>query len=134
LTGSYIDDLEVTAAKVRVTAVMHNLVLLINFDETYAKDRKPELKYLYIFGALCYPTNDFEDLGKLQLKADIRILISYSPSKKAYQIYNKRTRQIMEKMNVQFDELTHMASEQHCSGPDIHGLTSGHISSGLMLN
>ncbi|GKD48700.1 hypothetical protein Tco_1277676 [Tanacetum coccineum] len=29
--------LEVTAAKVRVTAVKHNLVLLINFDETYAK-------------------------------------------------------------------------------------------------
>ncbi|GKA78105.1 hypothetical protein Tco_0784642 [Tanacetum coccineum] len=32
-----LDDLEVTAAKVRVTAVKHNLVLLINFDETYAK-------------------------------------------------------------------------------------------------
>ncbi|GKC11320.1 retrovirus-related pol polyprotein from transposon TNT 1-94 [Tanacetum coccineum] len=29
------------------------------------RDRKPELKYLYIFGALCYPTNNFEDLGKL---------------------------------------------------------------------
>nr|GEW61279.1 putative ribonuclease H-like domain-containing protein [Tanacetum cinerariifolium] len=26
---------------------------------------KPELKYLFIFGALCYPTNDFEDLGKV---------------------------------------------------------------------
>ncbi|GJZ58989.1 hypothetical protein Tco_0614805 [Tanacetum coccineum] len=32
-----LDDLEVTAAKVRVTAIKHNLVLLINFDETYAK-------------------------------------------------------------------------------------------------
>ncbi|GJS76692.1 hypothetical protein Tco_0726573 [Tanacetum coccineum] len=32
-----LDDLEVIAAKVRVTAVKHNLVLLINFDETYAK-------------------------------------------------------------------------------------------------
>ncbi|GKB17565.1 retrovirus-related pol polyprotein from transposon TNT 1-94 [Tanacetum coccineum] len=64
------------------------------------RDRIPELKYLYIFGALCYPTNDFEDLGKLQPKADIGIFIGYSPSKKAYQIYNKRTRQIMETMNV----------------------------------
>ncbi|GJX23021.1 retrovirus-related pol polyprotein from transposon TNT 1-94 [Tanacetum coccineum] len=44
------------------------------------KDRKPELKYLHIFGALYYPTNDFEDLGKLQPKADIGIFISYSPS------------------------------------------------------
>ncbi|GJT59719.1 retrovirus-related pol polyprotein from transposon TNT 1-94 [Tanacetum coccineum] len=29
------------------------------------RDRKPELKYLHIFCALCYPINDFEDLGKL---------------------------------------------------------------------
>ncbi|GKF38151.1 retrovirus-related pol polyprotein from transposon TNT 1-94 [Tanacetum coccineum] len=98
------------------------------------RDRKPELKYLHIFGALCYPTNDFEDLGKLQPKADIGIFIGYSPSKKAYRIYNKRTRQIMETMNVQFDELIQMASEQLGSGPDLHGLTSGHISLGLVLN
>ncbi|GJR05708.1 retrovirus-related pol polyprotein from transposon TNT 1-94 [Tanacetum coccineum] len=90
-------------------------------------DCKLELKYLYIFGALCYPTNDFEDLGKLQPKTDIGIFISYLPSKKVYGNYNKRTRQIMETRNVQFDELTKMASEQHGSGPDLQGLTSGHI-------
>nr|GEV66820.1 putative Gag-Pol polyprotein [Tanacetum cinerariifolium] len=39
------------------------------------RDRKPELKYLHVFGTLCYPTNDFEDLGKLEPKADIRIFI-----------------------------------------------------------
>ncbi|GJT97832.1 retrovirus-related pol polyprotein from transposon TNT 1-94 [Tanacetum coccineum] len=86
------------------------------------------------FGALCDPTNDFKDIGKLPQKADIGIFIGYSPSKKAYWIYNKRTKQIMETMNVQFDELTHMASKQHGSGPNCYGLTSGHISSGLMLN
>ncbi|GJV42139.1 retrovirus-related pol polyprotein from transposon TNT 1-94 [Tanacetum coccineum] len=91
------------------------------------RDRKPELKYLYVFGALCYPTNDFEDLGKLYPKADIGIFIGYSPSKKAYRIYNKRTRQTMETMNAQFDELTQMASEQHGLGPELHDLTSGHI-------
>ncbi|GJX92694.1 retrovirus-related pol polyprotein from transposon TNT 1-94 [Tanacetum coccineum] len=47
------------------------------------KDRKPELKYLHVFGALCYPKNDFEDLGKLQPKEDFGIFIGYSPSKKA---------------------------------------------------
>ncbi|GKB83462.1 retrovirus-related pol polyprotein from transposon TNT 1-94 [Tanacetum coccineum] len=46
------------------------------------RDRKPELKYLRIFGALCYPTNDFEDLRKLKPKADIGIFIGYSPSRK----------------------------------------------------
>ncbi|GKB52095.1 retrovirus-related pol polyprotein from transposon TNT 1-94 [Tanacetum coccineum] len=96
------------------------------------RDRKPELKYLYVFGALCYPPNDFEDLRKLQSKADIRIFIDYSPSKKAYRIYNKRTRLIMETMNIQIDELTQIASEQHGSGPELYGLTFGHISSGLV--
>ncbi|GKF09796.1 retrovirus-related pol polyprotein from transposon TNT 1-94, partial [Tanacetum coccineum] len=35
-----------------------------------------------VFGALCYPTNDSEDLGKLQPTADIGILIGYAPSQK----------------------------------------------------
>ncbi|GJW36031.1 integrase, catalytic region, zinc finger, CCHC-type containing protein [Tanacetum coccineum] len=47
------------------------------------RDQKPELKYLHIFGALCYPKNDFEDLRKLQPEADIGMFIGYSPSKKA---------------------------------------------------
>ncbi|GJW85924.1 retrovirus-related pol polyprotein from transposon TNT 1-94 [Tanacetum coccineum] len=46
------------------------------------RDCKPELKYLHVFGALCYLTNDSKDLGKLKPKADIRIFIGYSPSKR----------------------------------------------------
>ncbi|GKE50701.1 retrovirus-related pol polyprotein from transposon TNT 1-94, partial [Tanacetum coccineum] len=34
-------------------------------------DRKPNLSYLHVFGALCYPNNDSETLGKLQAKANI---------------------------------------------------------------
>ncbi|GJV26943.1 retrovirus-related pol polyprotein from transposon TNT 1-94 [Tanacetum coccineum] len=33
--------------------------------------RKPDLSYLHVFGALCYPNKDSEYLGKLQAKADI---------------------------------------------------------------
>nr|GEW43624.1 retrovirus-related Pol polyprotein from transposon TNT 1-94 [Tanacetum cinerariifolium] len=51
-------------------------------------DRKPHLSYLHVFGALCYPNNDSEDLGKLHAKADIVILIGYVPKNKAYRIYN----------------------------------------------
>ncbi|GJW10003.1 retrovirus-related pol polyprotein from transposon TNT 1-94 [Tanacetum coccineum] len=36
-------------------------------------DKKPELSFLHVFGSLCYPTNDSEDLGKLNAKADIGI-------------------------------------------------------------
>nr|GEV45657.1 uncharacterized mitochondrial protein AtMg00810-like [Tanacetum cinerariifolium] len=34
-------------------------------------DKKPDLSYLYVFGALCYPTNDSEDLGKLKAKVNV---------------------------------------------------------------
>nr|GEV40259.1 copia protein [Tanacetum cinerariifolium] len=34
-------------------------------------DKKPDLTFLSVFGALCYPTNNSEDLGKLQPTADI---------------------------------------------------------------
>ncbi|GJW15063.1 retrovirus-related pol polyprotein from transposon TNT 1-94 [Tanacetum coccineum] len=34
-------------------------------------DKPPDLSYLHVFGALCYPTNDNKNLGKLQPKADV---------------------------------------------------------------
>nr|GFB55558.1 copia protein [Tanacetum cinerariifolium] len=39
-------------------------------------DRKADLSYLYVFGALCYPNNDSENFGKLQAKADIASVAS----------------------------------------------------------
>nr|GFC39662.1 integrase, catalytic region, zinc finger, CCHC-type, peptidase aspartic, catalytic [Tanacetum cinerariifolium] len=47
-------------------------------------NKLPDLSFLYVFGALCYPTNDSENLGKLQPKADIGIFIGYTPTKKAF--------------------------------------------------
>nr|GFD02102.1 retrovirus-related Pol polyprotein from transposon TNT 1-94 [Tanacetum cinerariifolium] len=71
-------------------------------------------------------------MGKLQPKADIRIFISYAPSKKAFRIYNRRTRRIVETIHVDFDELTAMASEQSSSGPALNEMTPGTISSRIM--
>ncbi|GKA72966.1 integrase, catalytic region, zinc finger, CCHC-type containing protein, partial [Tanacetum coccineum] len=34
-------------------------------------DKLPDLSFFHVFGALCYSTNDRENLGKLQPKADI---------------------------------------------------------------
>nr|GEY11709.1 retrovirus-related Pol polyprotein from transposon TNT 1-94 [Tanacetum cinerariifolium] len=67
--------------------------------------KKPNVTYFRVFGSLCYPTNDFDDLGKLTAKADIGIFVGYAPTKKAYRIYNKRTRKIQETVHVTFDEL-----------------------------
>ncbi|GJQ91136.1 retrovirus-related pol polyprotein from transposon TNT 1-94 [Tanacetum coccineum] len=94
-------------------------------------DKPPDLSFFYVFGALCYPTNDSENLGKLQPKADIGIFIGYAPTKKAFRIYNRRTRRIIETIHVDFDELTAMASEHSSSGPALHEMTPATISSGL---
>nr|GFA34821.1 integrase, catalytic region, zinc finger, CCHC-type, peptidase aspartic, catalytic [Tanacetum cinerariifolium] len=90
-------------------------------------NKLPDLSFIHVFGALCYPTNDSENLGKLQPKADIRIFVSYAPTKKAFGIYNRRTRRIVEAIHVDFDELTEMASEQSSLGPTLNEMTPATI-------
>ncbi|GJU40467.1 retrovirus-related pol polyprotein from transposon TNT 1-94 [Tanacetum coccineum] len=67
-------------------------------------DKKPNLTFFQVFGALCYPTNDSEDLRKLQPTTDIGIFLS---------------------------EL--MAPVQLSTGPTPTFMTPGQISSGLTL-
>ncbi|GJW92646.1 retrovirus-related pol polyprotein from transposon TNT 1-94, partial [Tanacetum coccineum] len=69
-------------------------------------DKLPDLSFFYVFGALCYLTNDSENLGK----------------------------RIIEMIHVDFDELTAMASEHRSSGPVLHEMTPAIISLGLMSN
>nr|GFA08056.1 retrovirus-related Pol polyprotein from transposon TNT 1-94 [Tanacetum cinerariifolium] len=70
--------------------------------------------------------------GKLQPEVDIGIFIGYAPTKKAFWIYNSRTRRIIENIHVDFDELTAVASEQSSSGSVLHEMTPTTISSGLV--
>nr|GFA04355.1 retrovirus-related Pol polyprotein from transposon TNT 1-94 [Tanacetum cinerariifolium] len=95
--------------------------------------RKPDISFLHVFGALFYPKNDREDIGKLGAKGDIGFFIGYSADFCAYRVYNHRTKKIMESMNVSFDDLSAMAFEQRSSKPELNSMTSGHISSGLDL-
>ncbi|GKC97120.1 retrovirus-related pol polyprotein from transposon TNT 1-94, partial [Tanacetum coccineum] len=98
------------------------------------QDKKPDLSFFHVFGSLCYPTNDHEDLGKFDAKADIGIFVGYAPAKKAFRIYNRRTRIITETIHVTFDELTAMASEQFSSGPGLQYMTPATSSTGLVSN
>nr|GEX19478.1 hypothetical protein [Tanacetum cinerariifolium] len=68
-------------------------------------DKLPDLPFFHVFGALCYSTNDSKNLGKLQPKADI-----------------------------DFDELTTMASEHISLELALHEMTPATISSGLVPN
>ncbi|GJR28304.1 retrovirus-related pol polyprotein from transposon TNT 1-94 [Tanacetum coccineum] len=122
-----------TACYTQNRSLIHTLYNKTPYELVH--DKKPDLIFFRVFGALCYPTNDSEDLGKLQPTADIGIFVGYAPSRKGYRIYNKRTRRIMETIHVQFDELTEqMAPVQLSTGPAPTFLTPGQISSGLVPN
>nr|GFB43060.1 hypothetical protein [Tanacetum cinerariifolium] len=95
--------------------------------------RKPDISYLHVFSALCYPKNDHENIGKLGAKGDIGFFIGYSVDSCSYKVYNRRTKKIMETMNVSFDELLAMAFEQRSSKPELQSMTCGQISSELDL-
>nr|GEU70317.1 retrovirus-related Pol polyprotein from transposon TNT 1-94 [Tanacetum cinerariifolium] len=95
--------------------------------------KKLDISFLHVFGALCYPKNDREDIGKLGAKGDIGFFIGYSADSCAYRIYNRSTKKFMETMNVSFDELSAMAFEHSSSKHGLQSMTSGQISSGLEL-
>nr|GEU41507.1 copia protein [Tanacetum cinerariifolium] len=97
-------------------------------------NKPPDLSFLHVFGTLCFPINDSENLGKLQPKYNIGIFIGYEPIKKAFWIYNRRTRRIIETIHVDFDELTTMAFEHSSSIPTLHEMTPATISLGLVPN
>ncbi|GJS56617.1 retrovirus-related pol polyprotein from transposon TNT 1-94 [Tanacetum coccineum] len=115
----------------------HNRSLIHQrFDKTpyeLINGRKPDISFLHVLGTLCYPKNDCEDIRKLGAKGDIGCFIGYSAISCAYKVYNRRTRKITETMNLRFDELSAMTFEQCSSKPELQGMISGHISSGLDL-
>nr|GFA60206.1 hypothetical protein [Tanacetum cinerariifolium] len=99
-------------------------------------DRKPSVKFFHIFGSVCYIVRDGENLdkmkekgdecifvgdgenlNKMKEKGDECIFVGYSTQSRAYRVFNKRTRVIMESIHVNFDELPQMASVQNCSDP-----------------
>nr|GEV77844.1 putative reverse transcriptase domain-containing protein [Tanacetum cinerariifolium] len=123
----------------RITVLLHDQnrsIIHRRFNKTpyeLINGKKLDISFLHVFGALCYPKNDREDIGKLGAKGDIGFFIGYSADSCAYRIYNRQTKKIMETMNVLFDELSAMAFEQCSSKPELQSMTSGHISSELDL-
>nr|GEW41221.1 putative reverse transcriptase domain-containing protein [Tanacetum cinerariifolium] len=111
-------------------------ITVLQFNKTpyeLINDRKPDISFLHVFGALFYPKNDHEDIGKLGAKGDIGFFIGYSTNSCAYRVYNRQIKKIMETMNVSFDELSAMSFEQRSSKPKLNSMNSEHISSGLDL-
>nr|GEZ38993.1 hypothetical protein [Tanacetum cinerariifolium] len=74
-------------------------------------DWKPSVKFFHIFRSLCYIVRDGENLYKMKEKGDACIFVGYSTQSRAYRVFNKRSRVIVETIHVNFDELPHMASD-----------------------
>nr|GEX05992.1 hypothetical protein [Tanacetum cinerariifolium] len=60
---------------------------------------------------------DGENLDKIKEKGDECIFVGYSTQSRAYRVFNKRTRVIMESIHVNFNELPQMASDLISSDP-----------------
>nr|GEV36707.1 retrovirus-related Pol polyprotein from transposon TNT 1-94 [Tanacetum cinerariifolium] len=60
---------------------------------------------------------DGENLDKMKEKGDACIFVGYSTQSKAFRVFNKRTRVIVETIHVNFDELPQMASDHVSSDP-----------------
>ena len=80
--------------------------------------KKPKVKYFRVFGSKCYILNDREKLGKFDAKNDEGILLKYSTTSRAYRVFNKRTKTMMESINVVIDDaITKVAIDDGGKGP-----------------
>ena len=66
--------------------------------------RKATVKYFKIFGSKCYIKRIDQNLGKFDDRADEGIFLGYSSKSKAYRCFNKRSRKMIESIDVKVDE------------------------------
>ena len=76
------------------------------------KGRKPNVKYFRIFGSTCFILKDRENMGKFDSRSDERIFLGYSSTSKAYRVYNKKIKKVMETINVVIDEPSESSFEK----------------------
>ena len=82
--------------------------------------KKPRVKYFRVFGSKCYILNDRENLGKFDAKSDETIFLGYSTINRAYRVFNKRTKMVMESINVKIDDaITKVKMVNDEEGPSI---------------
>ena len=76
------------------------------------KGRKTNMKYFRIFGSTCFILKDRENVGKFDSRSDEGIFFGYSSTSKAYWVYNKRTKKVIETVNLVIDEASDSGFEK----------------------
>nr|GEY28797.1 retrotransposon protein, putative, unclassified [Tanacetum cinerariifolium]GEY76845.1 retrotransposon protein, putative, unclassified [Tanacetum cinerariifolium] len=64
-----------------------------------------------------FKLKDGENLDRMKEKGNACVFVGYSTQSRAYRVFNKRTRVIVETIHVNFDELPQMASDHVSSDP-----------------
>nr|GEY47749.1 hypothetical protein [Tanacetum cinerariifolium] len=96
----------------------HRRLSHLNFDTINLLSKNdiviglPKLKF--VKDHLCFYG---ENLDKMKEKGDACIFVGYSTQSRAYRIFNKRTRVLVETIHVNFDELPQMALDHVSSDP-----------------
>nr|GFA81841.1 retrovirus-related Pol polyprotein from transposon TNT 1-94 [Tanacetum cinerariifolium] len=121
-----------TACFTQNRSIIHKCFDKISYE--LINKRKPNIKFFRVLGCRCYLLNDYEDVGKLKTKGDIGVFVGYSKESAAFRIYNKRTRKIHESVNVNFDEISKMASKQFSLEPGLSNLNETGKSSNLSVS
>ncbi|GJT33855.1 retrovirus-related pol polyprotein from transposon TNT 1-94 [Tanacetum coccineum] len=114
-TPAVLIDFLTLAEAIATTCFTQNRSLVIPRHEKtpyhIINGQKSSIKFFHIFGSLCYIVRDGENLDKIKEKGDACIFVGYSTQSRAYRVFNKRTRIIVETIHVNFDELPQMTSD-----------------------
>ena len=68
------------------------------------KGCKPNISYFHPFVCQCFILNTKENLGKFDSESDIRTLLGYFETSKAYRVYNSRTLVVEEAIHMKFND------------------------------
>ena len=68
------------------------------------RGKKPNLKYFHEFGSTRVILNNREKRSKFNVKSNQGIFLGYSLNNRAYKVYNKRTKAVMESIDVVVDD------------------------------
>ena len=68
---------------------------------------KPLISFFRAFGCQCFILNIKDSISKFAAKVDSGYFLGYSSSRKAYKVFNSRTKIVEETLNVKFNESKH---------------------------
>ncbi|XP_050367279.1 uncharacterized protein LOC126785698 [Argentina anserina] len=68
------------------------------------KGKQPNIKYFHVFGSPCLIYKDRDYLSKFEPRSVPGVFLGYSVNSRAYRVFNKETKSVVETINVAIDD------------------------------